>query len=330
MTRNDAAVVSFFEKTRESGLLRETRTTRARNIETASGRDLGWSDVCSDPKGLPALLDAAFRQRYPDLRFNENTEQLIRDAIEGGENLFFALSDGAVRVVAAEYDTVYCADGIPVSMSYTAQGEYGEEIVWKLTVNGSTITEKFFPNAPECRLIRANDRNYVYLTMPASDVTMRTFVYELTADGAEKLGEAPMAMQGTTCLDPGKMQMALDELLYVEPIPLLTVGTCRVGADGMPELAREDYAIRSSAVELTNFASAPTVDLSKPDTEGEKRDVPAGTLLTAFRTDRKSYLDFLDADGVAVRFRITEFGENMELVDYGKPGELFRWPDDIA
>ncbi len=363
VTRNDSTLVSFFEKTTQSGLLRKTYTTRARNIETASGEKLDWRDVFTDPESLPALLDTAFRSAYPDLRFNEDTEQLLREAIESGENLCFALSDGAACFVAAEYylvpawqelrvtlpysaypelvradlcvsaptrmtkmeyDTDYYADGMEVRMSYTPQGEYGDEIQWTLSVNGYTCSESFYPHEPTCTLIRASGKNYIYLNVPASDVSYLSYIYLLTPTGAQEIGAPKMCLLGTTNLNPERMQMAMDEFLYVDPHPLFPVGTFRVDENGRPIPVRDDYGLRGGEVELTNFASVPTVDLSDPNREGETANLPAGTRLSPFRTDRGSYIDYVTDDGVAVRFRIDKFAEDMEYLDFGKPLDIFK------
>ncbi|MDO4845391.1 MAG: hypothetical protein Q3977_02145 [Oscillospiraceae bacterium] len=368
VTRNDSAVVSFYERMKEAGLLRETRSVRSRNIDTASGRLLGWADAFTDPASLPELLNGAFRAQYPDLRVQEDAAELLKNAIDSeDESLCFVLEDGAVRFFAAEYflvpawdelsvtltyadypelvkeryrasaptrltrmeyDADYSVDGSKLRMTYRAEGEYQDEIKWTLTVDGNALNEDFYAYAPECQLLRANGKNYLYLRVPATDVSMQTFIYEITPDGAKKIGEAPLAPAPELNLNPERMQMELDDFFYAEPVSILTVGMYCVGADGLPELVREDYGVRSAELELTNFASVPSVDPSDPTREGEKTDIPAGTRLKPFRTDKKSYLDFTDADGSAVRFRITEFGENMELVDFGKINEVFCLPGE--
>lgn len=369
VTRNDTAVVAFYERTKNaSGGLRDTRELRAWNLDAQSGKTLGYTDVFTDAAALPELLEKTFRAEYPELRFNDELQQLLKMAVSGEcEGLSFALEDGAVRFFAAEYflvpawdelsvtltyadypelvkeryrasaptrltrmeyDADYSVDGSKLRMSYRAEGEYQDEIKWTLTVDGKELNESFYAYAPECQLLRANGKNYLYLRVPATDVSMQTFIYEITPDGAKKIGEAPLAASEQQNLNPEQMQMDLNDYFYADPAGMLPTGLYRVGADGLPELVRGDYGVSSAELELTNFASVPTVDPSDPTREGEKTDIPAGTRLKPFRTDRKSYLDFVDAEGVAVRFRITEFGENMELVDFGKINEVFCLPGE--
>ena len=50
----------------------------------------------------------------------------------------------------------------------------------------------------------------------------------------------------------------------------------------------------------------------------------AGTLLTPFRTDKESYVDFFDEEGNVCRFAIEDFSDEMNLNGFGTLDELLE------
>lgn len=120
VTRSDALVLSFYEQQTSNGLLPPGQVVRRTyNLDGRTGICLGFDDVFTDTAALPALLSAAFAQAYPELPLPTDTETLIREALENGdERLGFALTYGGVYICAEGYWLAPSPEGPMLLLSF--------------------------------------------------------------------------------------------------------------------------------------------------------------------------------------------------------------------
>ena len=106
---------------------------------------------------------------------------------------------------------------------------------------------------------------------------------------------------------------------------LMPYGIYRVGEDGLPVLVQEDeFGLAGPTLALTRDVEATLADQYDPVVEDGPLSLAAGTLLTPFRTDKESYVDFFDEEGNVCRFAIEDFTDEMNLNGFGTLEELLE------
>lgn len=131
-----------------------------------------------------------------------------------------------------DFDVKYfLSDNLNIRMQYTqsADGTGGQ---WLCCVQDHEYIENLYNFPSEVYMIRKNSRNFLYLRVPTGDISMRTNVYEFTADGLTFVGQTDMAMAETVELNPDRIRMV--RLEEREGIPVPIYGICKVSSDGMP------------------------------------------------------------------------------------------------
>lgn len=128
-------------------------------------------------------------------------------------------------------------------MNWKNAGDDTEEVLWNTRVNGMENTERFYGYAPECYLICMEDRYYLYLRVPAGDVTLLTYIYEVRENGVMFRGEVNGAMHEEVNFNPECIKMYkskdFDELEFGETLPF---DIFAVGEEGYPmKLGETEY-----------------------------------------------------------------------------------------
>ena len=231
-----------------------------------------------------------------------------------------------------EYDTDYVlVDGTPLRMSWGVPAEGGEGIEWTVTVHGKTRTEHFYGHPPECWLVQMGSevnlarRTFLYVDDPAGDVSHSTRVYEVTRGGLSTCGQVDAAIHGELNCNPERLLMVDNDYVSSGSAMLMPYGLYRVGESGLPVPVQEDeFGLMGPTLALTRAVEATLADQYDPESEDGPLPLAAGTLLTPFRTDKKSYVDFFDGEGNVCRFAVEGFTGEMNLNGFGTLEELLN------
>jgi len=126
-TRCDNVLVCFYERTERlesSGWDRAVTDIQTHNIETTSGRELGFSDVFLDMDGLPALIAGEIRRTYPEQSFDSDMEAIIRRSVESDDGgVCYALSYGCVHIFAGELVLNDSPGGQHITLRYADESD---------------------------------------------------------------------------------------------------------------------------------------------------------------------------------------------------------------
>lgn len=225
-----------------------------------------------------------------------------------------------------EYDMDYVlADGTSLRMSWDISPAASEDIQWTITVNGRTRTEKFYNYGPKCWLLQADRKTFLYLEEPTGDVSHFTRVYEVTKGGLMGRGQVDAAIYGELNCNPERLLMIGNDCVFSGTAMLIPYGIYSVGTDGLPALTQEnEFGLTGPMFRLTRTAEATLADQFDPEFEDGPLPLEAGTLLTPFRTDKKSYVDFFDEEGQVCRFTFDSSNAEMSLNYFGTPEELLE------
>ena len=231
-----------------------------------------------------------------------------------------------------EYDMDYVlVDGTPLRMSWDIPAMESEDIEWTVTVNGRTRTEHFYGYPPECWLVQTGSevnldrRTFLYVDEPAGDVSHSTRVYEVTKGGLSTCGQVDAAIYEELNCNPERLLMVGNDYASSGSAMLMPYGIYCVGEDGLPVLVQEDeFGLMGSTLSLTREVEATLADQYDPGVADGPLPLAAGTLLTPFRTDKESYVDFFDEEGNVCRFAIEDFTDEMNLNGFGTLEELLE------
>ena len=230
-----------------------------------------------------------------------------------------------------ECDTDYVLpNGTPLRMSWNVPATESEDIEWTITVNGKTRSEKFYGYGPECWLVQANRRTFLYLEKPTDDLSHFTRVYEFTDFGLLTCGQVEAAMCEEMNCNPERLLMINNDHVSFGATMLMPYGIYCVGEDGLPVPVQEDeFGLMGPTLALTRAVEATLADQYDSEVEDGPLPLSAGTLLTPFRTDKKNYVDFFDGEGNVCRFAIDGFTDEMNLNGFGTLEELLEPVDDV-
>ena len=225
-----------------------------------------------------------------------------------------------------EYNTdCLTADGKLLNMSWMMNGEWSESILWNMIVDGNVYTEEFYGFAPQsCYLIHTGGKDYIYLQEPAGDISMVTDIYEITANGLKKIGNLPLAMHSSVNLNPDRLFMDINDMLYTYDIMLMPYGMYRVGSDGMPVLLENTFGVTGTDMVGKETFRIYMTDPKDASVEEGFTTVAQGIILTPFRTDMETYLDLFTEDGRAIRLTIDGWYDEMEIHGFGTLNDGFE------
>ena len=225
-----------------------------------------------------------------------------------------------------EYNTdCLTEDGTLLNMSWMLDGEWSESILWNMIVDGEVYTEEFYGYAPQsCYLIHTGGSDYIYLQEPAGDISMVTDIYEITANGLKKIGNLPLAMHSSVNLNPDRLFMDINDMLYTYDIMLMPYGMYCVGSDGMPVLLEDTFGLTGPYMVGKDTFRIYMTDPKDASVEEGFTTVAQGIILTPFRTDMETYLDLFTEDGRAIRLTIDGWYDEMEIHGFGTLNDGFE------
>lgn len=251
VTRNDTKVLSFYTFTRHfEGWVRELYDWETRNFDVATGENLGFEDVFSDLDEMSEIIAAEVKAAYPQQPFSDDMEELIAAGMLENKGILFALSYDRVHIFAEnQYLSNENIKGQHIVLTYSDYPEIVKE-AYRTTAKNWMIKLDFemeipfiqdlqsqmdWEYTPDCYLMCMEERYYIYHRVPSGDVSLRTFIYEVTEDGAVFLGEAEGAMHEEVNFNPECIRMYegidFDNREHGEE---LSFGVYSVGEDGYP------------------------------------------------------------------------------------------------
>lgn len=168
---------------------------------------------------------------------------------------------------------------------------------YNVTVNGNTFRQEKYCYNLDTYLVRANDKNYLYIQSTADSDWKSVDVYEITTISVEYMGSFNGNVEGMINSTEFPLTIRLDLLSTYD-----AAGKCYVGEDGMPVAKSGVYTIGWEVI-ITS-----TVDISAElvDESGNLSETtytfPAGTDFRLMTTDGETYVDALADDGQRCRF----------------------------
>lgn len=230
-----------------------------------------------------------------------------------------------------EYDTDYILpNGTSLRIRWNAPDAKSEGIVWTITVNGKIRTDNFYGYQPECWLIQSGRRAFLYLEEPTGDVSHLTRVYEFTDFGLRTCGQVAAAMYKEINCNPERLLMVNSDCVFSGAVMLLSYGIYRVGDNGLPVPVQEDeFGLIGPTLALTREVETLLANQYDSSVEDGTLMLKPGTMMTPFRTDKKSYVDFFDGEGNVCRFAIDGFTDAMNLNGVGTLEELLEQVDGV-
>lgn len=234
----------------------------------------------------------------------------------------------AEYMLPMDYDMNYFPEGLPGGFSmHFSEDEEEMEYIWSLRMGDSEVPvyeESFYGYAPHCTFLRSGEKNYLYVLLPSGDASITSNIYQLTNQKVTFLDQIPLGIFPETILNPNRIRMSLGRYIYTEAIILSLQGTYRIGKDGKPEPVSNIYDLSGKESILKQNCRVEEVDRKDPALSKGNLDLPAGTVLRPYRTDGKSWIDFITKEGRICRFRIDVFSEEMQFEGFGSPENLFE------
>ena len=273
-------------------------------------------------------------------------EYVLSD-VPGGQHitLSYVLNPSQVRafytaepyrwLIPLDYDTLYWKNEISVGFRmHIFPAPEGEDVLWAVTMEGNDAVpyeETFYGHAPDCWLARVNGRDFIYLRVPAGDVSMRTKIYEVSDTGISKRSYDPVgvAMRNDSPLDPDGMLLSLNEVISTPSVMMLPYGTFRVDAGGLPEHVGDEYRLNGPWVQLREGGRYNPDSRENAAVSGGMWTLIAGQRMRPYRTDLESWIDFITDDERVVRFEIDRFADDMHLDNFGTLDDVFA-PEGVG
>ena len=239
VTRNDTKVLSFYTFTRHfEGWVRELYDWETRNFDVETGQNLGFEDVFTDLDELAEIAEAEIRATYPNQQFYDDMDELVSVGISENKGMLFALSyDGVHIFVENQYLSNENIKGQHIMLRFSDYPEIVKESYritaknWMLKLDFDMETpliqnlqsQMDWEYTPDCYLMCMEGNSYIYLRVPTGDVSLRTYIYEVTEDGAVFLGEMDGAIHEEVNFNPECIKMYesidFDEMEFGEPLP---------------------------------------------------------------------------------------------------------------
>lgn len=233
-------------------------------------------------------------------------------------------------MVPLDYDTTYWREHVSRGFRLRCDEEpESEGVRWEADVVGGSnarpYTESFYGYAPDCWLVHAYDRDWVYLRVPAGDVSLYTQIYEVGERSlSRRTYEAiPMALKKESPMNPDRMRWSLDAMVITETMRLFPTGWYKADAGGLPELIGGVYDVEGPWVALRESGRYNPDKRENAAVSGGMWTLIAGEKLRPWQTDMESFLDFITADERVVRFTIDRWDGEMQLDNFGTLDDVF-------
>ena len=345
--RSDSAVVSFLETLSSyTGGAHGTQTFSAHNIDPETGKEIALSDVVKDEDVIRSLVKAELKEKYPEMNWDEETDKNADDALKnpvftiGDNGLTFWFSNYEIGSYAegtqnvtilfngndAQFNEKFTdvpesyAFAFPesetASVDIKKDGDldkvtfFGEDfdgsMFRKITVNvnDETASVDTEANDIEGTFVKNGDKTFLYIWSNTVNDIKQLDVFSLTNGELEFVGTFELGLSGSGELtDPTSFTlMRRTSILGSFGIS----GQYSVGEDGTPQAAEDIFTIEGEHT----ITAKKDLALKTVDENGVEKDasITAGTELTLFRTDNKTFVDAKEADGTIVRIDVNTEG----------------------
>ncbi|MCR5404945.1 MAG: hypothetical protein K6E91_14170 [Butyrivibrio sp.] len=213
--------------------------------------------------------------------------------------------------------TYHTQNGIGFKMS-TEVGSGGSHITWNLELDGrssDSYKETFYGSEPVCHLAHIGERDFIYLRIPVGDVSIKSNVYEVGADGIKLITQNPltMAIDDETPLNPEWMCMNIDGGIYNGYIGMVPKGYYSINEEGLPEFSSGVYDLDGNWLRIKNGGRYYPDSADNAAVSGGMWTLIEGERVRPYQTDLESWIHFTTEDGRVIRFEIDKFGDGMLL-----------------
>ncbi len=168
------------------------------------------------------------------------------------------------------------------------------------------------PSVKSYKVVTADNKEYIYaMVLTFSDYT-DLLVFDITGGDVKFVGQDSFHLAYVSVDDEKS-----GEMIFTDPEHISLGRVCdmmgtftyfgdyRVGKDGMPQLISDYYTISWISEEIKSLKEIEVTLLDEKGAEQGKENLPAGTHITPFRTDSKTFVDAKLDDGRIVRFTYT-------------------------
>lgn len=200
-------------------------------------------------------------------------------------------------------DTDLNNDGVTDYVSVSRNYDYEMDFIasYNITVNGNTFTQDSYCYEYRSFLVKAGEKNYVYVERTVENDYRLIAVFEITANSVEYMGEVDGGIGSFT------NSLAFEVEKRIDLLGTYTVlADCYVGEDGLP-VERNSINEVKSEMSITSVVEI-EAELVNEEGEltGEGYAFPAGTDFRFMVTDGDTFVDVLASDGQRCRFYVEE------------------------
>lgn len=246
------------------------------------------------------------------LCYSEYPQILNDDYFKNVDNHYVTRADD-ISVIGI--DTDLNSDGVTDFISVTPNYDYEMDYIesYNVTVNGNTFTQDSYCYEYRSYLVKADNRNYIYVERMVENDYWLITVFEVTENSVEYMGETDGSLGCFTNSLDFEVEKRMDVLSTYT-----ASADCCVGEDGMPVEKNGIYKVKSE-LSITSIAEieAELVD-EEGNLTGEGYCFPAGTDFKFMATDGETFADMLTSDGQRCRlyteneWPVTVNGRNAE------------------
>ncbi len=195
-------------------------------------------------------------------------------------------------------DTDLNGNGVTDYICVTPNYDYEMDFIasYNVTVNGNTFTQESYCYEYRSYLVKADERNYVYVERTVENDYRLIAVFEITENSVEYMGEISGGIGCFTNSLDFEVEKRMDVLSTY-----IALADCYVGEDGIPVEKSNIYKVISE-ISITSIAEieAELVD-EEGNLTGEGYCFPAGTDFKFMTTDGETFVDMLTSDGQRCR-----------------------------
>lgn len=242
------------------------------------------------------------------------------------EKYWTDLPSDYTKIFSEEYDNegnwCYVLNDDSVDYKITADiDDYSYNKI-NISINGTTTTfDNFFAFSLCPYIVKSGSNTFLYVFTSVEDDYTVIEIYKV--DGTNVTYQGEFSGYASVFIDPENLKLSMrTDALGTTSI----VGVYKVGDDGMPLQTSEDYKFRAT-LPMTLIADLEGTVVVDGKATDEKFTAKAGTMITRYATDNKTYVDLKTDDGKIIRcdFTFEEYPpklNDMELTEYFDESEI--------
>ena len=198
-------------------------------------------------------------------------------------------------------DTDLNHDKVTDYISVTHNYDYEMDFIasYNVTVNGNTFTQDSYCYEQRSFLVKAGEKNYIYVERTVENDYRLIDVFEITECSVEYMGGIDGGLGSFSNSLNFEVEKRMDLLSTYT-----AVAECYVGEDGLPAEHNAVYEVKSD-ISITSVVRIEAELLNeKGELTGESNTFPEGTEFKFMVTDGNTFVDMLASDGQKCRIYV--------------------------